>query len=138
MWINRIIISFESVFENLCNGIQENTDIAIKSNMPSVGNNNNLDRDTFSNVNVIKVSKGAKIRNRYNQVSHLTQDTNGKVTDSHKIQQTTPFHKFLKLDFSHVLDQYLDGKTKKTRKRVLYALRTAHKLTTQTKMNVVT
>ena len=29
-----------------------------------------------------KVSKGAKIRNRYNQVSHLTQDTNRKVTDS--------------------------------------------------------
>ena len=29
-----------------------------------------------------KVSKGAKIRNRYNQVSHLTQDTTGKVTNS--------------------------------------------------------
>ena len=29
-----------------------------------------------------KVSKGAKIRNRYNQVPHLTQDTNGKVTKS--------------------------------------------------------
>ena len=27
-----------------------------------------------------EVSKGAKIRNRYNQVSHLTKDTNGKVT----------------------------------------------------------
>ena len=26
----------------------------------------------------LKVSKGAKIRNRYNQVPHLTQDTNGK------------------------------------------------------------
>ena len=31
---------------------------------------------------VEKVSKGAKIRNRYNQVPHLTQDTNGKVTNS--------------------------------------------------------
>ena len=31
---------------------------------------------------IIKVSKGAEIRNRYNQVPHLTQDTNGKVTDS--------------------------------------------------------
>ena len=30
----------------------------------------------------IKVSKGAKIRNRYNQVPHLAQDTNGKVTNS--------------------------------------------------------
>ena len=29
----------------------------------------------------IKVSKGAKIRNPYNQVPHLTQDTNGKVTN---------------------------------------------------------
>ena len=29
-----------------------------------------------------KVSKGAKIRNRYNQVPHLTQATNGKVTNS--------------------------------------------------------
>ena len=28
-----------------------------------------------------KVSKGAKIMNRYNQVPHLTQDTNGKVTN---------------------------------------------------------
>ena len=30
----------------------------------------------------IKLSKGAKIRNRYNQVPHLTRDTNGKVTNS--------------------------------------------------------
>ena len=30
----------------------------------------------------VKVSKGAKIRNRYSQVSHLTQDTNEKVTNS--------------------------------------------------------
>ena len=36
----------------------------------------------------IKVSKGAKIRNRYNQVPHLTQDTNGKVTNSQKTPQT--------------------------------------------------
>ena len=37
---------------------------------------------------VSKVSKGAKIRNRYNQVPHLTQDTNGKVTNSQKTPQT--------------------------------------------------
>ena len=30
----------------------------------------------------IKVKKMAKIRNRYNQAPHLTQDTNGKVTTS--------------------------------------------------------
>ena len=43
-----------------------------------------------------KVSKGAKIRNRYNQVPHLTQDTNGKVTDSqldttNQSQEVSPF-----------------------------------------------
>ena len=31
---------------------------------------------------LFKVSKGAKIRIRYNQVPRLTQDTNGKVTNS--------------------------------------------------------
>ena len=35
-----------------------------------------------------KVSKVAKIRNRYNQVPHLTQDTNGKVTNPQKTPQT--------------------------------------------------
>ena len=30
----------------------------------------------------IKVSKGAKTRNRYDQVPHLTQNTNGKMTNS--------------------------------------------------------
>ena len=35
-----------------------------------------------------KVSNGAKIRNRYNQAPHPTQDTNGKVTNSQKTTQT--------------------------------------------------
>ena len=44
----------------------------------------------------VKVSKGAKIRNRYNQVTHLTQDTNVKVTNSqldttNEIQEVSPF-----------------------------------------------
>ena len=43
-----------------------------------------------------KESKGAKIRNRYNQVSHLTQDTNGKVTNlqldtTNENQEVSPF-----------------------------------------------
>ena len=43
-----------------------------------------------------EVSKGAKIRNRYNQVPHLTQDTNGKVTNSqldttNESQEVSPF-----------------------------------------------
>ena len=37
----------------------------------------------FRRINLVtKVSKSAKIRNRYNQVPHLTQDTNWKVTNS--------------------------------------------------------
>ena len=35
-----------------------------------------------------EVIKGAKIRNRYNQVPHSTQDTNGKVTNSQQTTQT--------------------------------------------------
>ena len=43
-----------------------------------------------------KVSKGAKIRNRYNQVPHLTLDTNGKVTNSQldTTNSTNPFFVF--------------------------------------------
>ena len=37
---------------------------------------------TFDKMKNTKVSKGANIRNRYNQVPHLTQDTNGKMTNS--------------------------------------------------------
>ena len=45
---------------------------------------------------MVQSSKGAKIRNRYNQVPHLTQDTNGKVTDSqldttNESQEVSPF-----------------------------------------------
>ena len=43
-----------------------------------------------------KVSKGAKIRNQYNQIPHLTQDANGKVTNSqldttNESQEVSPF-----------------------------------------------
>ena len=54
-------------------------------------------RTLLPNINShSKVSKGAKIRNRYNQVPHLTQDTNGKVTDSqlntnYESQEVSPF-----------------------------------------------
>ena len=45
---------------------------------------------------VYKVSKGPKIRNRYNQVPHLTHDINGKVTKSqldttNESQEVSPF-----------------------------------------------
>ena len=44
----------------------------------------------------LKVRKGAKIRNRYNQVPHLTQDSNGKVRNSqldttNESQEVSPF-----------------------------------------------
>ena len=44
----------------------------------------------------MNVSKGAKIRNRYNQVPHLTQDTNGNLTNSqldttNESQEVIPF-----------------------------------------------
>ena len=43
-----------------------------------------------------KVSTGAKIRNRYNQLPQLTNDTNGKVTNSqvdttNESQEVSPF-----------------------------------------------
>ena len=43
-----------------------------------------------------KVSKGAKIKNRYNQEPHLTQNTYGKVTNSqfdttNESQEVSPF-----------------------------------------------
>ena len=41
-------------------------------------NDNNLTLYMY----LIKVSKDAKIRNRYSQVPHPTQDTKGKVTNS--------------------------------------------------------
>ena len=48
-------------------------------------NNLMTNRQIYNDKYVIlflKVSKGLKIRNRYNQAPHLTQDTNGKVTNS--------------------------------------------------------
>ena len=44
----------------------------------------------------LEKSKGAKIRNQFNQVPHLTQDTNGKVTKSqlyttNESQKVSPF-----------------------------------------------
>ena len=58
---------------------------------------------TRAREGTFKVSKGAKIRNWYNQVPHLTQDTNEKVTNSQlyttkESQEVSPFpaddHKF--------------------------------------------
>ena len=53
-----------------------------------INNNNGGLRVQLPTLPISKVSKVAKIRNRYNQVPHLTQDTNGKVTNSQKTPQT--------------------------------------------------
>ena len=51
----------------------------------------------FSHIPVVlhvatcEVRKREKIRNRYNQVPHLTQDTNGKVTNSQLDVTGQPF-----------------------------------------------
>ena len=68
------------------------------------------------------VSKGAKIRNRYDQVPHLTQDTNGKVTDSqldttNESQEVIPFpagdHK---AHINRHVQRHSKHKTEKTQK----------------------
>ena len=48
----------------------------------------NEDIDCLMKTLLKQSNKVAKIRNRYNQVPHLTQDTNGKVTNSQKTPQT--------------------------------------------------
>ena len=53
-------------------------------------------RSTDKTTLIIKVSKGAKTRNRYNQVPQLTQDTNGKVINlqldtTNESQEVSPF-----------------------------------------------
>ena len=58
--------------------------------------NNGVLPEIIHNGVLIKVSKGAKIRNQYNQVPHLTQDTNGRVTNSKLVttkegQELSPF-----------------------------------------------
>ena len=51
--------------------------VQIKSETEKPETNRNMEK-----LRAEQVSKGAKIRNRYNQVPHLTQDTNGKATNS--------------------------------------------------------
>ena len=62
----------------------------------SIPNNFNNSENPFICYKYNKVGKSAKIRNRYNQVPHLTQDTNGKVTNSqldttNESQEVSPF-----------------------------------------------
>ena len=59
-----------------------------------VSNSTKLKNPTVCKV--FKLSKGAKIRKGYNQVPHLTQDTNGKATNpqpdpTNESQEVSPF-----------------------------------------------
>ena len=57
---------------------------------------------------LFKVSKGAKIRNRYNQVPHLTQDTNGKVKFNFIVMLSCMVFKFnIYLIFLYTFDRVL-------------------------------
>ena len=80
-------------------------------------------RGTHTTKTIFKVSKGAKIRNRYNQVPHLTQDTNGKVTHSqldttNESQEVSPFpagdHK---AHINRCVQRHSKHKTEKNRKK---------------------
>ena len=87
-----------------------------------LSNDNPRDRISYLSITLMKekVSKGAKIRNRYNQVPHLTQDTNGKVTSSqldttNKSQEVSPFpagnckaHINRRIQKSYNFDSYLN------------------------------
>ena len=51
---------------------------------------------THTHTIKVRVSKGAKVRNRYNQVQHMTQNNNEKVTNSqvditYESQEVSPF-----------------------------------------------
>ena len=75
--------------------------LKVKSSLPTDGlipltrsgrNHHSIAFQTLTaGIDIYKVSKGAKISNRYNQELHLTLDTNGKVTNS----QPASFHRLL-------------------------------------------
>ena len=60
-------------------------DTLLKTNMEGP------DLETYNPDPAIKVSKGAKIRNRYNQVPHLTQVTNSQLDTTNESQEVSPF-----------------------------------------------
>ena len=76
----------------------------------------------FQFISVFKVSKGAKIRNRYNQVPYMTQDTNEKVTNlqqaiTNESQQDIPSQAGdHKAHINRRLQRHSKHKTEKTQK----------------------
>ena len=84
------------------------------------------------------VSKGAKIRNRYNQVPHLTQDTNWKVTNSqldttNESQEVSPFPAVEFSNFVRKVCKQISGDPNQTKPSAasdlcLHCLPVSHKL----------
>ena len=79
-----------NIFTHLMRAAKSKASLCIGINLADHQQDDSIDVNDLNKqpINVIqnsvdeatdKVSKGAKIRNRYNQVPHLTQDTNGKV-----------------------------------------------------------
>ena len=85
----------------------------------------------FALVYTLKVSKGAKIRNRYNQVPHLTQDTNGKVTNSqlditNESKEVSPFPAGdLKVHINRRAQRHSKHKTEKKKHKIIHKRSTA-------------
>ena len=78
----------------------------------------------------MQVRKRAKIRNRYNQAPHLTQDTNGKVTTSqiditNESQEVSPFPAG---DHKHQQTDVHESITKQDRNNILNDPQKKHRL----------
>ena len=89
--------SIKGHFESCCRKKHQNQKRKTVNHMDNYYQNygtNNNDNDSSEEEAYLfglefgESNKVAKIRNRYNQVPHLTQDTNGKVTNSQKTPQT--------------------------------------------------
>ena len=70
-----------------------------------------------TNEVVYKVNKGAKIRNRYNYLPHLTQDTNGKVTNSQQTPQTRAKRSALSQQVNRRAQRHSKHKTEQKHKK---------------------
>ena len=90
--------------------------------------------DLAHKINGVIVRKRAKIRNRYNQAQHLTQDTNGKVTTSqlditNESQEVSPSHQVTTRHHQTVVHESI---TKQDRNNINYPQK-MHRLGTVSK-----
>ena len=87
-------VAKQKISPNLLNfGIKMFHSFLLRKRVPTLYVSDHKQRSYWSSNHE---SKGAKIRNSYNQVPHLTQETNGKVTNSqldttNESQELSPF-----------------------------------------------